>query len=141
MRIVRESQAQAHGETGLKQVLDLDVRGFRKLYLEAWVRVDRASLSGGGQLGSEYPMMLRLYYEGPIGGSRPNWVNGFYAANPENRPVIDAEQVPAGEWVRYFVDLKDQEASRQPYRLLEFDVLGQGHTYEAWIADVRLIGE
>jgi hypothetical protein len=141
LRVVRESVNLAHGETGVRQPLDVNVTGYRNLYLEAWVRVDRASLSGGGQLGFEYPMMLVVLYEGPQEGSRPSWVHGFYTANPEDRPVRNAEQVPAGEWVHYRVDLLEQEETRRPYRLLEFQVMGQGHSYDARVADIRLIGD
>jgi hypothetical protein len=142
LRIVRDSVNLAHGETGVRQPLDVIVAGYRKLFLEAWVRVDRASLSGGGQLGFEYPMMLVVQYEGPQEGSRPNWVHGFYTDNPEDRPVRNAEQVPAGKWVPYRVDLLDQEdEARRPYRLLELQVMGQGHSYDAQVADVRLIGD
>lgn len=141
LRIVRQSVAGAHGETGLRQPLDLNVSGFRNLWVEAWVRVDGASLSGGGQLGSEYPMMLSLDYEGTREGSRPGWVHSFYTANTENRPVINAEPVPAGQWVRYRVNLMEQDESRRPFRLVEFAVMGQGHSYDARVADLRILGD
>jgi hypothetical protein len=141
LRVSRESATLAHGETGVRQALNLNVSGYRHLWLAAWVRVDRASLSGGGQLGSEYPMMLRVHYEGPVPGSEPNWVHGFYVANPENRPVRDAELVPQGEWVEYRVDLMETDTSRLPYMLRDLEVMGQGHSYDARVADVRLIGD
>jgi hypothetical protein len=141
LRIVRESVRMEHGETGLKRPLNLNVSGFRHLWLQAWVRVDGASLSGGGQLGSEYPMMLVMHYEGPLPDSRPDWTHGFYTSNPENRPVRDAEQWSAGTWKQYRVDLMDTEPSRLPYRLLDLQVMGQGHSYDARIADIQLIGE
>ena len=85
LRVVRENSRQEHGETGLIRDLDnLDVSGFRHLWIKAMVRVDSASLSGGGYIGSEYPMMLRMTYEGPREGSEPGpWAIGFYVANPE----------------------------------------------------------
>lgn len=142
LRIVRDSQTFAHGETGLRQTLDADVTGFRRLFVEAWVRVDRASLSGGGQLGSEYPMMLRVVYQGKEEDSRWDWLQGFYVQNPENRPVRNAEQVPQSEWVHFGPrDLMQTDESRKPYRLLRFEVMGQGHTYDAQVAQVRLYGD
>jgi len=73
LRVVRESLKSEHGETVLFQKLDRDVSYFRHLYLQAMVRVDYADLSGGGTLNSEYPMMMRLKYEGPVEGTRPDW--------------------------------------------------------------------
>jgi hypothetical protein len=143
LQIVRESVRLEHGETGLMHPLNLNVEGFRHLWLQAWVRVDSASLSGGGQLGSEYPMMLVLHYEGPEPNSRPDWTHGFYIANAENRPVVAgvAELWPQGTWRPYRVDLMDTEPWRLPYRLLDLEVLGQGHSYNARVAEVELIGE
>jgi hypothetical protein len=143
LRVVRESVKGEHGETGLVQKLDRDVSGFRHLWLKAMVRVDYADLSGGGTLGSEYPMMLRMKYEGPVEGSRPDWAVGFYYSNQDSRPVPEGFAVlwPQGGWKAYQVDLMDTETSSVPYRLLEFAVMGQGHSYDARIADISLIGE
>jgi hypothetical protein len=33
------------------------------------------------------------------------------------------------------------DTSRMPYRLLEFDVMGQGHSYDARVADIQLTGD
>ncbi|HEV7665541.1 MAG TPA: hypothetical protein VGQ62_18565, partial [Chloroflexota bacterium] len=100
LRVLRESVKGEHGETGLIQKLDRDVSGYRHLWLRAAVRVDYADLSGGGTLGSEYPMMLRLRYEGPVEGSKPDWAVGFYYSNQDNRPVPDwlGQLWPQGEW-------------------------------------------
>lgn len=143
LQVKRDSVRLEHGETGLLRPLNVDVGGFRHLWLQAWVRVDSASLSGGGQLGSEYPMMLVVHYEGPEPNSKPDWTHGFYIANTENRPVAAgvAELWPAGTWKQYRVDLMDTDASRLPYRLLDLEVMGQGHSYDARIADIQLIGE
>jgi hypothetical protein len=142
LRVVRESVKAEHGETGLIQPLDRDVSGFRHLWLRAMVRVDYADLSGGGTLGSEYPMMLRVKYEGPVENSLIPWAVGLYYSNPDNRPTEGVgEQVPQGEWKEYSVDLMDTEGSNVPFRLVEFAVMGQGHSYDARIAKVSLVGD
>jgi len=138
---VRVSRNLEHGETGLKQMLDRDVSGFRHLWLRAWVRVDYADLSGGGTLGSEYPMMLQMKYEGPVEGSNIPWSIGMYYATDRPVPEGVAQQVPQGEWQPYEVDLMGTETSNVPYRLLEFAVMGQGHSYDARIADISLVGD
>jgi hypothetical protein len=141
LRIVRVSRSGEHGETGFVQKLERDVSGFRHLWLRAWVRVDYADLSGGGQLGSEYPMMLQMKYEGPVEGSRIPWSIGLYYATDRPVPEGVASLVPQGEWHNYAVDLMATETSNIPYRLLEFAVMGQGHSYDARIANISLIGD
>jgi hypothetical protein len=144
LRVLRDRSRGEHGETGLIRALDIDVSGYRHLWLNAWVRVDYASLSGGGYLGSEYPMMLQMSYEGPFEGSEAGpWFIGFYVANPENRPTPPgrAELWPAGEWKQYTVDLMNTDADKVPYRLREFSVMAQGHNYDARVAGIELVGE
>ena len=143
LRVVRESLRAEHGETQLIQKLDRDVSGFRHLYLQAMVRVDYADLSGGGTLNSEFPMMMRVKYEGPVEGTRPDWAVGFYYSNQDGRTVPDwsGKLWPQGEWQQYKVDLMQAETSSVPYRLLEFAVMGQGHSYDARIANISLIGD
>ena len=143
LRVLRQSVKGEHGETGLLQPLDLDVSGFRHLWLQAWVQVDYADLSGGGFFGFEYPMMFQVTYQGPREDSFNPWSVGFYYANPENRPILPNTALlwPRGEWRQFVLDLMDTDSSKRPYRLLEFAVLGQGHSYDARVADVQLIGE
>jgi len=50
-------------------------------------------------------------------------------------------QWPQGEWKEYSVDLMDTEPSYVPYRLIEFAVMGQGHSYDARIANISLVGD
>jgi hypothetical protein len=141
LQVVRESINHEHGETGLVQKLDVDVSGYRHLWLRAMVRVDYADLSGGGTFGTEYPMMFRVLYEGPITDSRPDWPVGFYYSNQDNRPTAGASELwPQSEWKQYEVDLMNMDPSNIPYRLLEFRVMGQGHSYDARVAGISLIG-
>jgi hypothetical protein len=141
LRVVRVSRSGEHGETGLRQKLDRDVSGFRHLWLRAWARVDYADLPGGGTLDSEYPMMLTMKYEGPVEGSLVPWSIGLYYSAERPVPEGVASQWPQGEWQRYEVDLMGTEASKIPYRLLEFAVMGQGHSYDARIASISLVGD
>jgi len=143
LRVDRESVKGEHGETGLIQKLDRDVSGFRHLWLTAIVRVDYADLSGGGTLGTEYPMMLNLDYEGPGENSLNPWAVGFFYSNPDNRPVPEYIGMPwpQGEWRQYAVDLMQTETSKIPYRLLRLTVMGQGHSYDARIAQISLVGD
>jgi hypothetical protein len=144
LRIMRESVKGDHGETGLIQKLDRDVSGFRHLWLRAMVRVDFASLSGGGQLGQEYPIDLHLNYEGPQAGSEIRWAVGFFYSNQDSRviPPGRAVQWPHSEWQMYEVDLMSTaDPLSVPYQLLNFAVMGQGHSYDGHIAGISLVGD
>jgi hypothetical protein len=87
--------------------------------------------------------MFRVKYEGPSEGSFIPWAVGMYYANPEDRAVPPFLGVlwPQGEWKLYQQDLMDTDASSVPNRLLEFAVMGQGHSYDARVAAVSLVGE
>lgn len=138
LRVTRTSQKLTHNETGLEQAIDQDVLPYRNLYIRAWVRADYASLSGGGYAGSEYPMMLQVDYVDANGG-RPGWSHGFYYANPENRPVINAELVQQGTWLYYqgnLAELRDRPAHINAVR-----VFASGHSFDATLAQIELIAE
>jgi hypothetical protein len=138
LNITRDTAKDTHNETGIQQAIERDVLPYRNLFIRAWVRVDGASLSGGGYAGSEYPLMLQVDYVDTTGG-RPGWSHGFYFANPENRPVINAEQVRQGEWLHYegnLVELRDRPAYISAIR-----VIGSGHDFDSTVARVELIGE
>jgi hypothetical protein len=136
LRLTRESQVDAHNETGLRQRLAVDVRAARAVRLEALIRLDFASLSGGGYLGSEYPMMLRVRARDRRDAEQI-WTRGFYFANPESRPAQIGRQVEPGEWVKVSADLV--EALRQPVLIESIEVFAAGHTYEASIGEVKLL--
>jgi len=138
LRVWRDTAKDTHNETGVVQHVQRDVLPYRNLYIRAWIRVELASLSGGGYAGSEYPIMLQVEYVDSTGG-RPSWSHGFYYANPENRPVINAEQVQQGIWIRYegnLVELKDRPAFIDSVR-----VIGSGHDFDAMVTQVELIAE
>ena len=95
VKLSRVTEKDTHNETGITQEINRDVSAYRNLAVTAWVKVSQASLSGGGYLGSEYPVMIRVNYTDEKGG-RPGWTHGFYFSNPENRPTENGEIDPAG---------------------------------------------
>jgi hypothetical protein len=135
-RFTRTSELDSHNETGLRQALGVNVSGARSIVLHALVKVDSASLSGGGYLGTEYPMMLRLRYRDSRGAGQI-WTMGFYYANPENRPTPLGDSIKRGVWTDYAVDLAQ---FRSPPEIIDsIEVFGAGHTFDASVADVRLL--
>jgi hypothetical protein len=138
LQIVRDSPKDAWNETGIVQEINQDVSAFRNVTMTAWVKVNFASLSGGGYLGSEYPMMFRVNYTDERGG-RPGWTHGFYYANPENRPTTNGEIIARGEWYPFLARLAD--LPERPAFIQSIEVLSAGHDFDAVVADVRLTVE
>lgn len=138
LRISRETLKDTHNETGIAQEVNRDVSAYRSLAVTAWVKVNRASLSGGGYLGSEYPVMFRIQYTDEQGG-RPGWTHGFYVANPEMRPTENGELIPAGDWFPFLGRLTD--LPDRPIFIRSIEVLSAGHDFDASIADIRLMAE
>ncbi|MBI4213646.1 MAG: FecR domain-containing protein [Chloroflexi bacterium] len=136
VRFTRQSVSQTHNETGLRQRLERDVAGARAVVLAGWLKIDDASLSGGGYLGSEYPVMIRIRYS-TIRGGEQVWTQGFYYQNPENRPVGYGDRKRQGEW-EYFE--KDLTALMPSLTFLhDIQVLAAGHSYDASVANLRLL--
>jgi hypothetical protein len=138
LRVARASRFDTHNETGVEQDLPVDVSVYPRLVLTALVKVQAASLSGGGYLGTEYPMMLRLRYRDAAGNGQ-TWYRGFYYQNAEGRPTSRGEVVPQGAWTRVQVDLAD--LPERPAFLYSLEVLGAGHDFDALITDIRLVAE
>jgi hypothetical protein len=138
LRITRDSPKDAFNETGIVQQVGRDVSAYRTLAVMAWVKVNYASLSGGGYLGSEYPLMFRVNYSDERGG-RPGWTRGFYYANPEDRPTTNGEVIARGEWVPYVARLSD--LPDRPAFIDSIEVLSAGHDFDAIVADIRLTVE
>jgi len=138
LHIIRDTQKDTHNETGIVQDIDRDVSAYRNVAVTAWVKINSASLSGGGYLGSEYPLMFRVNYTDERGG-RPGWTHGFYFANPENRPTDNGEIIAQGEWYPFLGSLST--LPDRPVYIKSIEVLSAGHDFDAVVADIRLIAE
>jgi hypothetical protein len=138
LRIVRDTAKDTHNETGLRQDVDREVWAYRSLTLSAWVKVNYASLDGGGYAGSEYPIMLRINYVAENGGAY-TWARGFYYRNESNRPAEIGEQVTQGEWYRFSLDLTS--VRDRPAYIASVEVFSSGHDYDAEVAAIELAAE
>jgi hypothetical protein len=136
LRISRESAIDAHNETGLRQSVGADVRGAKEIVVEARVKLDLASLSGGGYLGSEYPLMMRVRLRDARGGEQV-WTQGLFYANPENRPTPIGDMVERGVWTTVRYDLTAR--LNQPSSIEVIEISGSGHTFDASIGDLKLL--
>jgi hypothetical protein len=135
LRVSRTSRFQTHNETGLTQQLNADVSVYPRLVLSANVKVRSASLSGGGYLDTEYPLMFRLRYRDAAGNGQ-TWYRGFYYQNPERRPTDHGELVPENVWTHFQLDLA--QLPEPPVFVYALEVLGAGHDFDALVTDVQL---
>lgn len=137
LQLTRQSAGQTHNETGLRQFFQRDVSGAHSIQLDMLLKVESASLSGGGYLGSEYPLMVRIRYSTLRGGDQ-TWTHGFFFANPDRGPVPYSSQIQKGVWTHYQADLL-LEVQPVPMVIKEIQILAAGHSYDASVSDVKLL--
>lgn len=136
LRVTRDSPMDRHNKTGLIQIINRNVQGFRSLRLRASLRLLSANLDGGGYAGTEYPLTFVVYYRDERGGE-PNWMHGFFYKNDENRPAQFGQRVAAGIWQDYEVDLMAQPD--RPTFIKSVWVYGAGHDFDAMVTNLQLL--
>lgn len=130
-----------HAETYIHQAIDRDVSDLQSLKISLHLKLLRQSLSGGGWLGSEYPIAVHLRYR-DAAGNENTWVRGFYYQNDESRPTTHGQAVEQGTWEPYAASLFDpNQIYPQPARLLWIEIEASGWEYESLVTDVQIIGE
>ena len=76
VRFVRRGSKNSHGENILYQAINRDVSDFVSLKLSVDFRIIYQTLSGGGYLGSEYPLLVQVTYRDEA-GNQHTWARGF----------------------------------------------------------------
>jgi FecR protein len=138
---MRRQGSQKHGETFVQQQINRDVTDETSLRLIMDVKIASHTLSGGGVLGSEYPLLVRLKYRDAY-GSEAELVRGFYLANPDGRPTTNGMQIPANQWLPITLDLFDEKkVSPRPAQLLWVEIESSGWEYEAFVTGIQLLAE
>jgi len=102
--------------------------------------VRNQSLSGGGYLASEYPLMIRVTYR-DVYDSEAEWVQGFYYENPAGSPTTYGLQIPRDRWYLYESTNLLETLPISPYRIMKVRVYASGWDYESFVSDVSLIVE
>lgn len=143
IHFVRQGDNKQHAKNGIRQELDLDVRDASSLEVRLNVRLIFQGLSGGGEVSSEFPLMVRLIYR-DVNGRQHDWVRGFYYANWDNLGVRDDEAyrgilIERNAWYPFesenlMLTLGDQK----PAHLITLEVYASGHDYESMASDVGL---
>jgi hypothetical protein len=127
-----------HGETLVMQTLDTDLWDFDKVTVSANVRVLSHNLSGGGWLGFEYPLMLRVVYRDITGGTT-TWFHGFYLQNADGYPTRDAERLPSTDWQHVDIDLLSLVP--RPWRIQRVEIVASGWDYTSAVNEFHIWAE
>ncbi|MGA9350744.1 MAG: FecR domain-containing protein [Anaerolineae bacterium] len=130
-----------HGETGIIQTIDKDIRDYGALELRLSVMLLYQSLSGGGTLHSEYPIIVRLDYQDAYGN--PNhWVQGFYYENPDNYLIINGMEIPRNVWYSYESgNLIEILGDVKPAHLISIRIYASGWDYQSIVTEVELVAK
>ena len=118
--------------------MDVDLWDYEKLILAAGFRILSHSLSGGGWQGTEYPLMLRVYYRDASGGKVP-WYRGYFLHNAEGFPVVNGVRVSPDEWQHVEIDLL--ALTPRPWRIETVQVVAQGWDFASAVREVHLWAE
>jgi len=130
-----------HAETGIIQTIDRDIRDYGVLQLRLSVMLLYQSLSGGGVLHSEYPIMVRLDYQ-DLYGNANHWVQGFYYENPANYVIMNGLEIPRNVWYSYESgNLMEMLGDVKPAHLTSIRIYASGHDYQSMITEVELVAK
>lgn len=142
VRFWRMGKAINHGETGIVQVIDKDVRDFTSLELYISVRLLDQSLPGAGMLSSEFPVMVRLDYE-DLYGNDTFWTHGFYFKDPiQNWPIVNGEKIPRYVWYPYESgNLMEELTDVKPAFIKSIRIYASGWDYQSMVSQVQLLAK
>ena len=130
-----------HCETIIEQELNRDlVDPTSTLKVRAMVKIAYQSLSGGGYLSSEYPLMIRVKYRDEY-LSENEWTHGFFYQNFGNNPTMNGQQIPQGEWYFYESENLLDVLPITPSRIVSVRVYASGWNYESLVSNISLLVE
>ncbi|MGQ9517595.1 MAG: hypothetical protein ACUVWB_06565 [Anaerolineae bacterium] len=137
-----------HSEVGISQVINRDVLDYESLVLRMDVQLLYQSLSGGGYLSSEFPVMVRIDYKDVYGFDR-FWVHGFYYQNVDRYPIQAdlwgnpmGEQIPHAVWYPYeSPNLLIALGDLRPARIYSIRIYASGWNFQSMVSEVSLIAE
>ncbi len=136
-----------HTEASIEQIINKDVQDFRSLRINAQIRVNFQSLPGGGQLGTEYPVMIQLNYRDAKGNDR-TWYRGFYYEPAPsnyilyNQPENNNESVAKFLWYPYESEnLLDALGEQKPVYIKSIRIYASGWIYDSMVTDIKLLAE
>ncbi|HEX2916538.1 MAG TPA: hypothetical protein VH186_37610 [Chloroflexia bacterium] len=131
-----------NAETSLFQDVNRDVSEYEELWFNLKLKIKFQSLSGGGQLGVEYPFFIKINYL-DRNGQPQEFFRGFYYRSEDSQTQTQDQlgrsfKIPQNEWVMKQFNLMD--TLNKPARILRITVGSSGHLYDSYCTDVSLIG-
>ena len=127
----------------LSQPLAADVSPYNSVRLEMDLKINYQSLPGGGVLGIDYPLNVRIHYRDVEGESR-EYVYGFYDHTNGGYKVKfpaggETRQVAHYRWEHISLEILDLRP--RPVLLTGVDLFASGNDYLSWVANVSLTAE
>jgi len=128
-----------HAETFIHTTINEDVTDYGMLHFAFQLRILEQSLSGGGDLGSEFPVIVRVHYR-DSSGNEEDWLHGYYIQNRDHLPTPNADQVIQNQWTDESVNLFDGAiVSPRPAEILWIEFSASGHVYRSDVGRVQLL--
>jgi len=141
VRFVRSGGDGNHCETVIEQDIDSALPDPpMSIKIRAMVKLRYQSLSGGGYLSSEYPLMIRLRYRDAY-DSEAEWVHGFYYQNAANNPTTYGQLIPNGRWYMYESENLLDVMPITPSRIVSIRIYASGWDYDSLISEIGLVVE
>ena len=136
------SKATYHGEDHIIQTVNQDVTDYSVVRLELRFKIFSQSVSGGGDQGSEYPLMARVNYLDQ-NGNPAFFVRGFYVQNTQHLPTTNGQRVQPDTWITLVGEqgLQMQGLNPPPRFIQSIDIQASGHDYSSELQRVALIVE
>ncbi len=136
-----------HTEASIEQTVNKDVQDFRSLRVNAQIRVNSQSLPGGGQLGTEFPVMIQLNYRDATGNDR-SWYRGFYYKPAPSNYILHSEPDNNNESVAQFLwypyeseNLLQDLGDEKPIFIKSIRIYASGWIYDSMVTDIKLLAE
>lgn len=140
MHIQRSGSIQTSAIVGMISQINREVSDYQTVRLAADIRLHFQSLSGGGYLSSEYPVILRLRYR-DAAGNDAEWVHGFYYQNDAKNPTNNGEMIPQDVWYPFETENLKDVLDPPPFYITSLQIYASGWDYDSYVTSVRLIVE
>ncbi|MFH1486197.1 MAG: FecR family protein [Chloroflexota bacterium] len=139
VRFSRHGSKGTHCETYVYKEIDRDVSDLSTLRLSLKLKLIYQSLSGGGYMGSEYPLIVRIDYKSA--GAETFHVYGFYYQNEARNRTDNGVLLPQNVWQQYTVPENLMTLVPRPRQIISVQVIASGWDYESVLGNISLQGE
>jgi hypothetical protein len=145
-RLVRGDNADTNGKTKCVHTLkDIDVASYDYLAMQTTLYVSYQSLSRCGSQATECPLMLEISYVDQDGNGGV-WLQGIYARDDaDNNPLRIAGfsnnhiRIYDHVWYTYTSDNLIELLDRRPVIITDIVFYAEGHQYDVFVDEVRLL--